>query len=60
MVEFTVIHCRRKSLQQHHQQRINSSTKMKMFTSPDNFDLSHLSTVFEVCDNGGGNIEISK
>ncbi len=33
---------------------------MKMFTSPDNLDLFNLSTVFEVCDDGRGNLAISK
>ncbi len=33
---------------------------MKTFTSPDNLDLSNLSTVFEVCDDGQGNLAISK
>ncbi len=33
---------------------------MEMFTSPDDLDLFNLSTVFEVCDVGRGNLAISK
>jgi hypothetical protein len=33
---------------------------MKKFTSPVNLDLFNLSTVFEVCDGGQGNLAISK
>ncbi len=33
---------------------------MKTFTSPDDLDLFNLSTVFEVCDDGRGNLAISK
>jgi hypothetical protein len=46
--------------QQQHHQRTNGSTNVKMFTSPDNLDLFILSTVFEVCDDGQGNLAISK
>jgi hypothetical protein len=46
--------------QYHHHQRTNASTNVKLFTSPDNFDLVDLSTVFEVCDVGQGNLVISK
>jgi hypothetical protein len=60
MVELTVVHCRRKRQQQHHHQHTNGSTNMKMFTSPVNLDLFNLSTVFEVCDVGRGNLAISK
>jgi hypothetical protein len=31
-----------------------------MFTIPDDLDLFNLSTVFEVCDDGRGNLAISK
>jgi hypothetical protein len=41
-------------------QRTNSSNNLKTFTSPDNLDLFNLSTVFEVCDDGRGNLAISK
>jgi hypothetical protein len=55
MVKLTVVYCQRKRQQQQHHQRTNSSTNMKMFTSPDDLDLFNLSTVFEVCDDGQGN-----
>jgi hypothetical protein len=60
VVELTVVHCQRKRQQQYHHQRTNSSTKVKMFTSPVDLDLFNLSTVFEVCDVGRGNLAISK
>jgi hypothetical protein len=46
--------------QQQHHQHTNGSTNVKTFTSPDNLDLFNLSTVFEVCDDGQGNLAISK
>jgi hypothetical protein len=60
MVKRAVVHWRRKRQQQQHHQRTNGSTKVKTFTSPDNLDLFNLSTVFEVCDDGRGNLAISK
>jgi hypothetical protein len=60
VVKLAVVHCRRKRQQQQHHQRTNGSTNMKMCTSPDNLDLFNLSTVFEVCDDGRGNLAISK
>jgi hypothetical protein len=60
VVKLTVIHCQRKRQQQHHHQRTNGNTNMKTFTSPVNLDLFNLSTVFEVCDVGQGNLAISK
>jgi hypothetical protein len=60
VVKLAVVHCRRKRQQQQHHQRTNSSTNVKMFTSPDDLDLFNLSTVFEVCDDGQGNLAISK
>jgi hypothetical protein len=60
VVELTVLHCQRKRQQQHHHQRTNGSTNVKMFTSPVDLDLFNLSTVFEVCDVGRGNLVISK
>jgi hypothetical protein len=60
VVKLAVVYCRRKRQQQQHHQLTNSSTNMKMFTSPDNLDLFNLSTVFEVCDDGRGNLAISK
>jgi hypothetical protein len=60
VVELTIVHCQRKRQQQHHHQRTNGSTNMKMFTSPVYLDLFNLSTVFEVCDVGQGNLAISK
>jgi hypothetical protein len=33
---------------------------VKMLTSPDDLDFFNLSTVFEVCDDGRGNLAISK
>jgi hypothetical protein len=52
IVELTIVHCQRKRQQQHHPQRTNGSTNMKMFTRPDSLDLFNLSTVFEVSDVG--------
>jgi hypothetical protein len=59
MIKLTVIHCQRKATaaapaayQRQHQR--------KTFTSPDDLDLFNLSTVFEVYDNGRGNLVISK
>jgi hypothetical protein len=46
--------------QKQHPQRTNGSTNMKTFTSPDDLDLFNLSTVFEVCDDGQGNLAITK
>jgi hypothetical protein len=60
MVELIVVHCQRKRQQQHINQRTNGSTNVKLFTSPDNLDLFDISTVFEVCDVGQGNLAISK
>jgi hypothetical protein len=60
MVKLAVVHCRRKRQQQQHHQRTNGSTNVKMFTSPDELDLFNVSTVFEVCDDGRGNLAISK
>jgi hypothetical protein len=60
VVKLAIVHCQRKRQQQHHHQRTNGSTNVKMFTSPDNLDLFNLSTVFEVCDDGRGNLAISK
>jgi hypothetical protein len=51
---------KRKRQQQQHHQRTNGSTNVKMFTSPDDLDLFNLSTVFEVCDDGQGNLAITK
>jgi hypothetical protein len=56
-------HCplsKKKRQQQQHHQRTNGSTNVKTFTSPDDLDLFNLSTVFEVCDDGRGNLAISK
>jgi hypothetical protein len=50
----------KESQQQQHHQHTNGSTNVKMFTSPDDLDLFNLSTVFEVCDDGQGNLAISK
>jgi hypothetical protein len=52
--------CQRNKQQQQHHQCTNGSTNVKTFTSPDNLDLFNLSTVFEVCDDGQGNLAISK
>ncbi len=60
VVELTVVHCQRKMQQQHHHQCANASTNVKTFTNPDNLDLFKLSTVFEVCDIGWGNLVIGK
>jgi hypothetical protein len=60
LVELTIVHCQRKRQQQHHHQRTNGSTNVKIFTSPVDLDLFYLSTVFEVCDVGRGNLVISK
>jgi hypothetical protein len=60
VVKLTVVHCQRKRQQQQHHQRTNGSTNVKTFTSPDNLDLFNLSTVFAVCDDGRGNLAISK
>jgi hypothetical protein len=60
VVKLAVVHCRRKRQQQQHHQRTNGSTNVKMFTSPDDLDLFNLSKVFEVCDDGRGNLAISK
>jgi hypothetical protein len=48
MVKLTAIHCQRKRHQQQHYQCTNSSTKVKMFTSPEFLYLFNLSTVFEL------------
>jgi hypothetical protein len=60
MVKLAVVHCQKKRQQQQHHQRTNGSTNVKMFTSPDDLDLFNLSTVFEVGDDGRGNLAISK
>jgi hypothetical protein len=60
VVKLAVVHCQRKRQQQQHHQRTNGSNKVKTFTSPDDLDLFNLSTVFEVCDDGQGNLAISK
>jgi hypothetical protein len=60
VIELTVINCRRKRQQQQHHQRTNGSTNLETFTSPDDLDLFNLSTVFDVCDVGQGNLAISK
>jgi hypothetical protein len=46
--------------QQQHHQHTNGSTNVKTLTSPYNLDLFNLCTVFEVCDDGRGNLAISK
>jgi hypothetical protein len=58
--KLTIVHCQRKRQQKHHHQRTNSNTNVKTFTSPVDLDLFNLSTVFEVCDVGQGNLAISK
>jgi hypothetical protein len=60
VVKLAILHCQRKRQQQQHHQCTNGSTNVKMFTSPDDLDLFNLSTVFEVCDDGRGNLAISK
>jgi hypothetical protein len=60
MIKLTVMDCRRKRQQPQHHQRTNGSTNVKTFTSPDNLDLFNLSTVFDVCDVGRGNLAIIK
>jgi hypothetical protein len=60
VVKLAVVKCQRKRQQQQHHQRTNGSTNVKTFTSPDDLDLFNLSTVFEVCDDGRGNLAISK
>jgi hypothetical protein len=60
MVKLASVHCQRKRQQKQHHQRTNGSTNVKTFTSPDDMDLFNLSTVFEVCDDGRGNLAISK
>jgi hypothetical protein len=60
VVELTIIDCQRKRQQQQAHQCTNGSTIVKMFTSPVDLDLFNLSTVFEVCDVGQGNLAISK
>jgi hypothetical protein len=60
VVKLTVVHCQRKRQQQQHHQRTNGSTKVKMFTSTPYLNLFILSTVFEVFDDGQGNLAISK
>jgi hypothetical protein len=60
MVKLTAIHCQGKRQQQQHHQRTNGSTNVKTFTSPDNLNLFNLSTVFEVLNDGQGNLAISK
>jgi hypothetical protein len=59
VVKLAVVKCQRKRQQQQHHQRTNGSTNVKTFTSPDDLDLFNLSTVFEVCDDGRGNLAIS-
>ncbi len=60
VVKPTVVHCRIKRQRQQHHQRTNGSTNVKTFTSPDGLDLFNLSTVFDVCDVGLGNLAIIK
>jgi hypothetical protein len=60
VVKLAIVHCQRKRQQQQHHHRTNGSTNVKTFTSPDDLDLFNLSTVFEVCDDGRGNLAISK
>jgi hypothetical protein len=60
MVELTIVHCQRKRQKQHHHQSTNNSINVKTFTSLDNLDLFNLSTAFELCDVGKGNLAISK
>jgi hypothetical protein len=60
VVKVAVVHCQRKRQQQQHHKHINGSTNVKTFTSPDDLDFFNLSTVFEVCDDGQGNLVISK
>jgi hypothetical protein len=60
MVKLTVVDCGRKRQQQQHHQHTNGSTNVKTFTSPDGLDLFNLSTVFDVCDVGQGNLAIIK
>jgi hypothetical protein len=59
VVKLAIVHCQRKRQQQQHYQRTNSSTNVKMFTSLYDLDLFNLSTVFEVCGDGLGNLAIS-
>jgi hypothetical protein len=59
VIKLTIIHCQRKRQQQHHHQHTNGSTNVKTFISPDDLDLFNLSTVFELCDVGQGNLAIS-
>jgi hypothetical protein len=59
VAKLAIIHCQRKRQQQQHHQRTNGSTNVKTFTSPDDLDIFNLSTVFEVCDDGQGNLVIS-
>ncbi len=60
VVKLTIVHCRRQRQQQQHHQRTNGSPNVKTFTSPVDLDLLNLSTVFEVCDVGWGNLAIRK
>jgi hypothetical protein len=60
VVKLPVVNCQRKRQQQQHHQCTNGSTSVKTFTRPDNLSLFNLSTVFEVCDVGRGNLAISK
>jgi hypothetical protein len=60
VVKLTIVYCQRKRQQQHHHQRTNGSTSIKTFPSPVNLDLFNLSTVFEMCDVGRGDLAISK
>jgi hypothetical protein len=60
MVKLAIVQCQRKRQQQQHHQCTNGSTNVKTFTSPDDLDLFNISTVFEVCDDGRGNLAISK
>ncbi len=60
VIKLTVINCRRKRQHQQHHQCTNGSTNVKMVTSPDDLDLFNLSTVFDVCDVGQGNLAIIK
>jgi hypothetical protein len=59
VAKLAIIKCRRKRQQQQHRQCSNGSTNVETYTSPDDLDLFNLSTVFEVFDDGRGNLAIS-
>jgi hypothetical protein len=58
--KLAIIHCQRKRQQQQQHQHTKGSTNVKKFTSPDDLDLFNLSAIFEVCDDGQGNLAMSK